>query len=223
MSEPQAFDWRGWINIGRPDLAAVIRGAYELSGPQGLGILHYRDGTLSDEEVAAIIARESHVGSGPIVAGMDYVNGRSVKMHVRKEPKTGDYYVKRDWYDHGRAALEELLVKFGVEPAAIDRANEAAEEAYQEYLTDRAARAQIGIAYVRGRGGRIPNPALNWRSVETETHDAIHAASDEKLIEYDFERQEYFIPADPDASSRAEGSAGNPATDEPLPTTGRGS
>jgi hypothetical protein len=231
MNPPQ-FDWRGWIKLGAVDLPNVIRAAYELSGSQGLGFLHYRQGGFSDEEIDAIIGRESGGGTAPIVAGMDYVNGRSVKMYVRKEPSTGDLYVKHRWYDHSRGELEDLLGVFGVPPSAIDDASAAQAEADAEYLAEESERARVGLAWLREHGGRVKNPALAWGSVKPEIHDALSAASSTGLIQYDYTAQEYFIPpAESDLSDlAAQPTTAAPATDEPiapaapkaLPDDGRG-
>jgi len=84
-------------------LDAVIRAAYELSRPQGLGFLHATDGPLDDETLAEIKSR----ASGRCAAGMDYVHGRAVKLTVRRD---GDaLYVYGDrWFDHSLADLREL-------------------------------------------------------------------------------------------------------------------
>lgn len=189
----EKFDWRGWINLGKPALEDVIREAYDLSKPQGLGYFHAKEGPLSDEEIAVIISRESHVGAGPIVAGMDYVLGRAVKMCIRKEPDTDHLYIYSNWYDHSRYSLELLLEKFGIKPEVIDAAYAAQNEANAEYRAARMKLAILGLAWLRDKGGRATNPALD-ASYSQEERDNLWAASSENLVAYDDDTQEYFIP-----------------------------
>jgi hypothetical protein len=96
-------------------LDAVIRAAYDLSRPQGLGFLHATDGPLDDATLEAIKTRES----GRCAAGMDYVRGRSIKLTVHRD---GDkLYIPADrWYDHSPEALHELATRAGLgEPIEV--------------------------------------------------------------------------------------------------------
>ena len=52
----------------------LIRKAYELSAPRGLGHIHYRKGGLGESEVDEIIAAAGKTGFNRY-ADMDYVNG----------------------------------------------------------------------------------------------------------------------------------------------------
>ena len=81
----------------------VIRAAYDLSTPQGLGFLHARPGGLDDETIARIKESES----GLYAASMDYVHGRAVKLTIRRD---GDIcYIPADsWFDHSLDHLREL-------------------------------------------------------------------------------------------------------------------
>lgn len=87
-------------------LDAVIRAAYDLSRPQGLGFLHVTEGPLDEATLTDIKTRES----GRCAAGMDYVHGRAVKLTVRRD---GDkLYIPADhWYDHSPEDLHELAVR----------------------------------------------------------------------------------------------------------------
>lgn len=81
----------------------VIRAAYDLSVPQGLGFLHVRPGGLDDETIARI--KESK--SGLYAASMDYVHGRAVKLTIRREGVI--CYIPADrWFDHSLEDLREL-------------------------------------------------------------------------------------------------------------------
>jgi len=81
----------------------VLRAAYDLSAPQGLGFLHVRPGGLDDETIARI--KDS--GIGLFAARLDYVHGRAVKLTVRRD---GDVcHIPADhWFDHSLEDLREL-------------------------------------------------------------------------------------------------------------------
>ena len=93
------------IDVTDLDLRELVRGAYDLSRPQGMGIIHYQPGRLSDEEADEIIAlfADDHF----IAVSMDYVRGRACKFHVMRE---GDRLtIRDDWYDHTASDLHTLL------------------------------------------------------------------------------------------------------------------
>jgi hypothetical protein len=93
------------IDITGVDLVKFVKKAYELSGPQGLGFLHAKGGSLTDEETQELIRP-----TGRIALSMDYVHGRACKMTVFRE---GDRLEIRDtWYDHSDLLLERLLGAF---------------------------------------------------------------------------------------------------------------
>lgn len=99
------------IDITDVDLIKFIKTVYSLSKPQGLGILHYEEGGLSDEDAKKIIERSA---DSPFMAvGMDYVHGRSCKMTVRKEEDR--LKINDQWYDHSQTQLQELLDICGIE------------------------------------------------------------------------------------------------------------
>jgi hypothetical protein len=123
-----------YIEIPADKLRDAVKLAFELSSPQGLGILHHRPGGLEDEAVDEIIGRE---GRGAIAASMDYVHGRSCKFHVYRGGEYDNWddklYIPASWYDHGDWALEQLLTRIGVEDAAGKiAAAQAAQEAENE-------------------------------------------------------------------------------------------
>jgi hypothetical protein len=87
-------------------LVEFIQKAYDLSQPQGMGLLHFRPGSLSQDEALQII----HKGDGRTIH-MDYVHGRAVKLTIPHD--IGGHYIKfRDtnpWYDHTPQQFNELL------------------------------------------------------------------------------------------------------------------
>ena len=90
----------------------LIKAAYALSVPVGLGFLHATDGPLSDMDAQSILDAERP--DGRIVASMDYVHGRQVKMTIFR--KDGRHHINKEWYDHTPAQLEKLLDMIGVGP-----------------------------------------------------------------------------------------------------------
>lgn len=99
------------IDVTGVDLVRLLKEAYALSRPQGLGILHARDGDLPDEDAQHIIARESE--RSHVAASMDYVHGRACKFAVFK--KNGKLFIRRAWYDHSTRDLKTLLERCGFE------------------------------------------------------------------------------------------------------------
>lgn len=97
------------IKITGIDLVKFIQKVYELSSPQGMGIIHYEKGGLSEFDAKAILAG----ARGDIVVNMDYVKGRACKMTVFREGK--DLFIRPEWYDHDHYQLEELLREFDME------------------------------------------------------------------------------------------------------------
>lgn len=96
------------IDVTGVDLVALAKKAYELSSPQGLGISHFTPEPLTDEEVRRLVERKKCY---PL--SMDYVKGRSIKLHVRRE---GDrLFVSESWYDHTKEQYRELLQSVGIE------------------------------------------------------------------------------------------------------------
>ena len=102
------------IEITGVDMPKFVKKVYDLSTPQGLGMLHYTPEPLSDE-IAEKIAKDgdhsdmgfpSHKTEG-VALRMDYVQGRACKMTVLR--KDNKLYIPNTWYDHTDAQLKELL------------------------------------------------------------------------------------------------------------------
>lgn len=99
----------GYIDVTDADLRLLVRTAYDLSSPQGLGFLHFKPEPLTDKEVDHIITRNI---SGWCVVSMDYVNGRACKFGVFKMDER--LYIKDRWFDHTKEQLAELCRRCGV-------------------------------------------------------------------------------------------------------------
>lgn len=92
------------IDVTGIDLAEFAKEVYELSSPQGYGVLHATPGPLSDEEAQSI--------AGAPRFDMDYVGGRACKMHVSQ--REGKLLIADTWYDHTDEQYEKLLSRFGL-------------------------------------------------------------------------------------------------------------
>lgn len=111
------------ITITRSDLPKVITKAYELSQPQGMGFLQAIHGPIPDQVLQQILDR---VDNAPMPylkrVGMDYVQGRAIKLCIPFDAEAGTYYLEdtgNGWYDHSPDQWAELLA-FARELAAIE-------------------------------------------------------------------------------------------------------
>ena len=95
------------IDITGVDMIKLVKKAYELSKPQGLGMLHFTLGPMTDEEAQYIIDSDD---KGEI--HLDYVRGRSCKFHVFNEG--GKLSVGESWFDHTDQQLVDLLSHVGI-------------------------------------------------------------------------------------------------------------
>jgi len=103
------MDTRGQFDVTDVDLRTLIKAAFDLSRPQGLGFLHHSPNGLTEAELDAIMSNADERG-----LSLDYVRGRSLKFHVNRDRETGRSYVRLDWYDHSRAATEQLMRDVGL-------------------------------------------------------------------------------------------------------------
>ncbi len=95
-------------------LVDFVKKVYSMSRPVGMGILHFKEGELTDEEVRQIINIPEKHGNRQVIVRMDYVHGRQCKMNVYRDME-GRFYIEEYWYDHTDYQLKELLESIGVE------------------------------------------------------------------------------------------------------------
>jgi len=98
------------IEITGVDLVEFTKKVYELSVPQGLGILHFTDSLLTTDEANNLI--NIFKKDNRIALNLDYVHGRACKMVVFK--KEGKLFIRSSWYDHTNAQLKQLLDTFNI-------------------------------------------------------------------------------------------------------------
>lgn len=96
------------IEVTGVDLVELVKGAYALSVPLGMGWLHFTEGELTDEEARELI----HEGRRTPVS-LDYVKGRACKFGVYKDDD-GKLWISKNWYDHTGYHVERLLERVGI-------------------------------------------------------------------------------------------------------------
>jgi hypothetical protein len=100
------------IEITGVNLIDFAKRVYDLSRPQGLGFLHFKEGDMdaaTEQWLSERIASEK----GRIALSMDYVSGRACKMTVFRDDD-GTLWIDDSWFDHGNHLLNELLKTFGL-------------------------------------------------------------------------------------------------------------
>lgn len=105
------------IDLTHMDFRKMIKKAYDLSVPQGLGFLNAERGPLPDTDVEGVLqtCRDSQIE----YLSIDYLKGRSIKLYIHQvlddqrkcfvDHPDVKFYMYPYWYDHSTQALEELL------------------------------------------------------------------------------------------------------------------
>lgn len=166
----------GDIDVTGVPLEKIIRAAYNPSRPQGLGMLHFQPGDLTDEEVAQIIGR--FADSTYTAVGMDYIKGRSIKMTVRKED--GKHFVPNRWYDHSDGALRTFLETIGLSPDLIEKAR-AEQEAHE------AACEAAALAFLQTQDGKyVMARSVSPSDLEPLVYDGLYTGQARGKIKCDY-------------------------------------
>lgn len=92
------------VPIAPDKLVPFIQTAYQLSRPQGMGMLHFNPAPMTDAEAQSII---DAADGGPIY--MDYVRGRAVKLNIRINGESHFVEDRGTWFDHSSSAWRALL------------------------------------------------------------------------------------------------------------------
>ena len=93
------------IDVTGIDKVELVKKAYELSRPQGLGMMHFTSEPLSDEEAKSFIEKDGTIN-------MDYVKGRACKFNLFV--KDGVESLRDEWFDHTDGDYDKLLAHFGI-------------------------------------------------------------------------------------------------------------
>jgi len=93
------------IDVTTIDPIEFIREVYNLSSPQGLGFLHFREDELTDEEAREIL--DVCKNDLQLFLDMDYIKGRACKMTIFRDEDR--LYIRTPWYDHTNSQLAKLL------------------------------------------------------------------------------------------------------------------
>ena len=92
------------VDITGVMLPEFVKAVYNISGPQGLGILHYTPEELTNDEVNEVL---DATWFGSVALNMDYVKGRACKMVVFKDEDS--IYINYPWFDHTHEDFVSLL------------------------------------------------------------------------------------------------------------------
>ena len=124
------------IEVTGCDLRVLVKKAYELSVPLGMGHLHYKAGVLDDATVDKILASANIYSEIRLV--MDYVHGRAVKLSVFRQQSNGEsptweylnakgpelWWIYDQWPDHSAEQLDQLLSAIGkAQPINFSKGN----------------------------------------------------------------------------------------------------
>lgn len=96
------------LRIPDDKLITVIKKAYDLSEPKGMGHLHYTPGPMTDDEARSVISKfQDRTG-----IHLDYLQGRAVKLSIWKDDY--GYFIsdRPTWFDHSQAQWTELKGTF---------------------------------------------------------------------------------------------------------------
>lgn len=85
------------MDIRNLDKARILKALYKYARCQGMGILHFNPSPMTDEEAAALLAKQTY---------FDYVKGRVLKVDLK-----GDY-LETALYDrdNGHGAAEYAIL-----------------------------------------------------------------------------------------------------------------
>jgi hypothetical protein len=84
------------IDITGLDKASVIQALYESAQPQGMGFLHYREGSLARETAESLAGKY-----------IDYLHGRVMKVWIKGDTFEEDLYDR----DNGNGAAAKAIEK----------------------------------------------------------------------------------------------------------------
>ena len=93
------------VFVADVDLVNLVKAVYKNSRPQTLiGLLHYREGGMSDEVAKSMIDSDSLY---PI--NLDYVAGRACKFSAIKVEGGVECFHSFHWYDHSESDILDVL------------------------------------------------------------------------------------------------------------------
>ena len=106
------FNTEQYYDVTNVDLNLLVRTAYNLSVPQGLGFLHSTPANMTKEAADEVL--EKFEESDGLAVAMDYVKGRAVKLSVYSEDGKRWIY-KHPWFDHTDETYDAFLEQIGIE------------------------------------------------------------------------------------------------------------
>ena len=94
------------IDVTNIDKVELVKAVYELSRPQGMGMMHFDPAPLTTKDVQSMIRPDGTIR-------LDYVKGRACKVTTTREGER--FFFQAPWYDHTDEQLYKLLDAFGLE------------------------------------------------------------------------------------------------------------
>ena len=89
------------IDIKGIDKVKILKALYTGAHPQGIGMLHFIDGGLSDEEAKNLLQKNNY---------FDYLHGRVMKINLSTDKLDTTLYD----IDNGKNAAEQILYSKGL-------------------------------------------------------------------------------------------------------------
>lgn len=100
------------IEVTGVDLVELVKAVYDNSRPQGLGLMHYQPGGLTDEQAKSLIGYD-----GKIPVSLDYVSGRACKFVVFRDGE--QLFIRDQWFDHSQDQLRKMLTSLGLDASKV--------------------------------------------------------------------------------------------------------
>lgn len=171
-------DMRGYICVPWFKLETLIRSAYNLSEPKGLGFMHYKGGALEQETVDEIL----RIGKDRRMAvRMDYINGRCCKFDVIRA--NGSCWIKNKWFDHTDEDLIELL-----KSVDILSAKEVIATARKEEVELRQERLAKAMKFLSERGGKFTCQFAEKFEFDDDIYRGLHVGLELGTIKNKYEK-----------------------------------
>ena len=97
------------VEVPESVVTDLVRKAYDLSKPVGMGMIHFQPGPIPEPIVDDLVRLMNKTG----YLTMDYTLGRQVKFTILKIGNR--YFVHKTWRDHTKEDLVILLASVGVQ------------------------------------------------------------------------------------------------------------
>jgi len=107
--------WKSFIDVSSCSIEQLVKTAYDLSVPVGMGLYHFSPDPMSDDLFHETMEQCTHRNR----ISLDYVKGRQVKFTIWMDPDAQKHYIRPQWYDHTTENLVVLLTRCGIPDAEL--------------------------------------------------------------------------------------------------------